>query len=77
MDFDRALEYALERRAMLFVGAGFSPRATESRHKLLKSGAELAEALAKKASLTAGGGSLGLEDAAEGFGDACGEDELI
>jgi tetratricopeptide (TPR) repeat protein len=78
MDFDRALEYALEGRAVLFAGAGFSRGATNVRHRPLKSSTELAGALAKKAGLAAEGGSApGLEDAAEGYVAAYGEDELI
>lgn len=77
MDFDRALEYALEGRAVLFAGAGFSRGATNVRHRPLKSSIELAEALAKKAGLAAGASSPGLEDAAEGYVAAYGEDALI
>lgn len=63
MDLERALEYALDGDAILFVGAGFSLGAQNSRGPF-KSGGAFAAHLSAKVSLPA---STEIQDAAEAF----------
>lgn len=74
MDTERAIEAALEGRAVLFVGAGFSLGATNVNNEPFKTARQLAQFLASKVDLPAG---TPLDDAAEEFGRLKGVDALI
>ena len=64
MDSDSALERALDGESVLFLGAGFSLRATNSRLQPFESGTAFANRLASAAGLRA---PTDLQDAAEAF----------
>src|SRR5579862_8578328 len=74
MDLDRAIEHALDGRALLFTGAGFSRGATNLRNRPFKTGPQFANHLALQAHLPAG---TPLDDAAEIFVEQFGKDRLI
>ncbi len=74
MDFQQALEYALDGDAVVFIGAGFSLGAKNGRGEPIKSGGELDEHFATRASIT---GDFELQDAAEAFVERFGEAELL
>lgn len=74
MDFEAALEHALNGDALLFVGAGSSREATNIRGSRLKSGADLARHLSGLANLPE---DTSLDDAAEEFTTLRGEYELL
>lgn len=73
MDFQEALEHALNGDAVLFVGAGFSLGATNGRGAPMKTGTSFAAHLAAEARLTV---DTELQDAAEAYVDLYGPDEL-
>lgn len=75
MNFQQALEYALNGEALLFTGAGFSMGAVNGRGEPLKSGASFAKHLAAKLE-TPPNSDLPLEDVAEAFVDRFGQPEL-
>ncbi len=74
MDFDEALEHAMTGRAVLFTGAGFSSSGVNLRGTSVKSGPQLARHLSAMAKLPP---ETALQDAAEEFALAQGEDNLI
>lgn len=74
MDFDRAIEYALDGEAVLFTGAGFSLGATNLRGTAVKTGPALATHLSELCQIPS---DSPLEDAAEEFADRYGDDRLI
>lgn len=74
MDLDRALEYALDGDAILFVGAGFSLGAKNLRAESFKTGRQLAAHLATGVGLSA---DTPLDDAAEEFARKHSSDQLI
>lgn len=74
MDLNRALEYALNGEAVLFVGAGFSVGATNSRGLPLKTGGRFAEHLATLAGLPK---ELSLDEVSEEFLRDRGKDALL
>lgn len=74
MEFELALEHALDGHAVLFTGAGFSRDAVNLRGDPLKNGRELALHLSKLANLPE---DTTLDDAAEEFTQLRGEDLLV
>src|SRR6266436_3008638 len=74
MDFERALEHALDGHSVLFVGSGFSQEARNLRRAKLKRAPELARHFAKRAGIDL---DSSLEDAAEGFLEALGHEALV
>ena len=74
MNLDAALELALDGHAVLFVGAGFSRGAMNRLGQPLKSAPELASHLASCVGLPEG---TALDDAAEEFVNANGEEQLV
>jgi hypothetical protein len=74
MDLERGVQVALDGRAILFVGAGFSLGATNINGESFKSGRQLAHFLAAQTGLPP---ETPLDDAAEEFGHAKGVDALI
>ncbi len=74
MELEKAIQMALDGRAVLFVGAGFSRGAVNLNGQPFKSGLELAAHFASRASLPS---SSGLEDASEAFAEEHGIDKLI
>ncbi len=74
MDIDRAIEHALDGRALLFAGAGFSRGAVNLRSRPFKTGHQFANYLAAQAGLEVG---TPLDDASEEFVQKFGEDKLI
>lgn len=74
MELDRALEHALDGRALLFTGAGFSRGAINLRKGPFKTAGQFANYLAKEVGLPAG---TPLDDASEEFVTRFGEDRLV
>lgn len=74
MDLNRALEYALDGDAVLFVGAGFSLGAVNIRGTTIKTGGAFAKHLAALAGLPA---DFPLDEAADEFERSRGKDALI
>ncbi len=74
MDFEAALEHAINGEAILFAGAGFSVGAKNLNNQPLKTGGMLAEYFADATDLPA---DSRLEDAAEAFVELHGDDRLI
>ena len=74
MELEEALELALDGRALLFVGAGFSRGATNLAGNDFSVGVDLAATLSKEAGLPVG---LALDDAAELYVEKFGVDKLI
>ena len=74
MNWDAAIELALDGHAVLFVGAGFSRGAINRLDQPLKSAPELAKHLAAHGDLPDG---TSLDDAAEEFVRANGEERLV
>ncbi len=74
MDLDRAFEYALDGKALLFAGAGFSRGALNLRKQPFKTGPQLAAHIAKTAKLPEG---TPLDDATEEFLERFGEEQFI
>lgn len=73
MELERAFEHAINGRALLFTGAGFSRGATNLRNKPFKSGPQFANYLASEVGLPLG---TPLDDASEEFAEKFGEDKL-
>jgi hypothetical protein len=74
MDLERAIEYAIDGEAVLFIGAGFSSGATNIRGTHLKTGLSFAAHLANLAEINL---DLSLEEAAEEFVAMHGIDRFI
>lgn len=74
MDLDEALGHVLDGHGLLFTGAGFSLGAVNLRGNPLKTGSEFARHLSALVGLPP---DTRLEDAAEEFTEAHGEDKLI
>lgn len=74
MKYKEALEHALNGKAVMFAGAGYSFGATNIKNKELKRGGELSNYFSKKCGLPK---NTPLDDAAECFIEDFGEDELI
>ena len=74
MELDRALEHALDGRALLFTGAGFSRGAVNLRNGPFKTAGQFANHLATQVGLAEG---TPLDDASEDFVARFGEDRLI
>jgi hypothetical protein len=74
MELDRAIEYALEGKALLFVGSGFSRGAVNLRNGPFKTAPQFAGHLAKLVNLPAG---TPLDDVSEEFASKFGADRLI
>ena len=75
MDLERALEYAAEGEALLFVGSGFSQGALNKRGSTLLKGRELAKLLSSQVEDLPE--DTALDDAAEEFVEVHGESKLI
>ena len=74
MNFNEALEYALDGKAIMFAGAGYSFGANNIKGKPFKRGGELAKHFASKCNFP---DNISLDDASELYIDEFGEDELI
>ncbi|HEY6267883.1 MAG TPA: SIR2 family protein [Candidatus Acidoferrum sp.] len=74
MDLDRAMEYTLDGKALLFTGAGFSRGAVNLRNQQFKTGGQLAAHISKIVGLEAG---TPLDDATDEFLDRFGGERLI
>lgn len=74
MELDQGIEYALEGKAILFVGAGFSQGATNISGQPLQGARAFAKTLALRLNLPE---DVGLDDAAEEFAEEEGDDALI
>lgn len=74
MDLDRALEHALDGRALLFTGAGFSRGAVNLRGGSFKSAAQFANYLGTQVGLPEG---TPLDDASEEFAQKLGGERLL
>lgn len=74
MELEEALKHALDGRALLFLGAGFSRGATNLAGNDFALGADLATSLSNEAGLPTG---MALEDAAELYAERVGVGKLI
>ena len=74
MKFKNALEFALDGKAVMFAGSGYSYGAINIKRQPLKRGGELSKYFSNKCKLPI---DTALDDAAESFIEDFGEDELI